>query len=158
MLLTAVMTTITQRNKERRFEQRTLRHILPIFALYLLLLTLIFPFSTIGTWHGFFGFTDRVTQKSLYALYPRIEYLAAFTVLGYIIAEWRGRLELSLARDLPRLLLLAASVALVLELLSGFQSERGASVIRFGLAVAGAAFGGMIYHLSRDHIRFLLGR
>ena len=158
MLLTAVMTTITKRNQERRFEQRTLQRFLPIFTLYLLLLTLCFPFSSFSTWHGFFGFTDRITERSLYALYPRLEYLAAFTVLGYVIAEWRGRLELSLARDFPGVLLLATSAGLLLEVLSGFQSGRGASVIRLVLAVGGAAFGGTLYHLSRAHIRFLLGR
>lgn len=158
ILLTAAMTNITKRNKERRFEQRTLQRFLPIFTLYLLLLTLNFPFTSFSTWHGFFGFTDRITEKSLYALYPRLEYLAAFTVLGYVIAEWRGRLELSLARDFPGVLLLATSAALLLEVLSGFQSGRGASLIRFVLAVAGASFGGTLYHLSRAHIRFLLGR
>lgn len=158
MMLTALLTSIPQADKDRRFEQNTLRSILPIFALYLLLLTVWFPFSPFGAWHGFFGFTDRATQTSLYALYPRLESLAAFTVLGYLFAEWRGRLELPLAQDLPRLLLMAASAALLLEILSGFQHGNGASVIRFVLAVTGAAFGGTIYHLSRAHIRFLLGR
>jgi hypothetical protein len=156
--LTALLTALPNPKNDRRFERSTLRRILPICTLYLLLLTLVFPFSTFGTWHGFFGFTDRITETSLYALYPRLEYLAAFTVLGYVIAEWRGRLELPLAQDLPRLLVLATSIAFVLEVLSGFQSERGASAIRLVLAVAGAVFGGTIYHLSRAHIRFLLGR
>jgi hypothetical protein len=123
-----------------------------------LLLTISFPVSVIGPWHGFFGLTDRITDKSLYALYPSLEYLAAFTVLGYVIAEWRGRSELPLVQDLPRLFLMAAGAAFLLEFLSGFQSGRGASVIRFVLASAGAAFGGTLYHLSRAHIRFLLGR
>lgn len=158
MLLTALLTILPKQDKERRFEQNTLRRILPIFAVYLLLLSLWFPFSPFGVWHGYFGFTDRITDTSLYALYPRLEYLAAFTVLGYLIAEWRGRLELPLAQDLPRLLFLATSIALILEILSGFQSGRGASVVRLFLAVSGAAFGGTIYHLSRAHIRYLLGR
>jgi glycopeptide antibiotics resistance protein len=156
--LTALLTALPNPKHDRRFEQSTLRRILPICTLYLLLLTLVFPFSPIGTWHGFFGFTDRISDTSLYALYPRLESLAAFTVLGYLTAEWRGRLELPLSRDLPRVLLVATSAALLLEILSGFQSGRGASVIRFVLAVIGAVFGGTIYHLSRAHIRFLLGR
>ena len=158
MVLTTFLTSLPQTDKDRRFEQNTLRSILPIFALYLLLLTLWFPFHPFGAWHGFFGFTDQVTETSLYALYPRLENLAAFTVFGYLFAERRGRLELSLARDLPRLLLVAASAGLLLELLSGFQIGNGASVIRFVLAITGAAFGGTIYHLARAHIRFLLGR
>ena len=158
MLLTALLIAVPRMNTDRRFEQNTLRSILPTFALYVLLLTLWFPFHPFGAWHGFFGFTDRITDTSLYALYPRLEYLAAFSVLGYLSAEWRGRLELPLAQDLPRLFLMATSAALLLEILSGFQTDHGASVVRFVLAVCGALFGGMIYHLSRAHIRFLLGR
>lgn len=158
MLLTALLTSLPQIDKDRRFEQNTLRRIFPTFALYLLLLTLWFPFTRFGAWHGFFGFTDRVTDTSLYALYPRLEYLAAFSVLGYLLAEWRGRLELPLTQDLPRLFLMATGAALLLEILSGFQTGQGASVVRLAVAVCGALFGGMIYHLSRAHIRFLLGR
>lgn len=158
MLLTALLTALPRSGQERRFERHTLQRIFPIFALYLLLLSVWFPFHPFGEWHGFFGFTDRVTDTSLYALYPRLEYLAAFTVLGYLIAEWHGRLELSLTQDLPRLLWITTGVALILEILSGFQSERGASLVRLALAVVGAVFGGTMYHLARAHIRFLLGR
>jgi hypothetical protein len=91
-------------------------------------------------------------------LYPRVEYLAAFTVLGYAIAEWRGRLELPLRHDLPRVLLISMAFALTLELLSGFQSGRGASFLRLVMAVSGSLLGGTIYHMARAHIRFLLGR
>ena len=158
MLLSATLTILRSSIKDRRFERRTLKRVFPLFAVYLLLLAVWFPFNAFGTWHGFFGFTDRITDTSLYSLYPRVEYLAAFTVLGYLIAEWRGRLELTLAEDLARLFVIAAGAALLLELLSGFQSGRGASLVRLLLALVGALFGGTIYHMSRAHIRFLLGR
>jgi VanZ family protein len=158
MLVAAVLTVLPQSNQDRRFERQTLMRLAPMIALYLVLLSLVFPLSPFGTWHGFLGFTDRNTETSLYDLYPRLEYLAAYTVLGYLIAEWRGRLELPLMKDLPRLLFLATGIALLLEILSGFQSGRGASLVRLLLAVAGAVFGGTIYHLSRAHIRYLLGR
>jgi len=157
MLVTALLTMITQTSNDRRFEQRTLRSLVPFFAVYLVLLTLWFPFSTFGTWHAILGFTDRITDTSMQSLYPRMEYLVAFTVLGYLAAEWRGRLELALFQDLPRLLLITACIALFLEILSGFQSARDASLIRLLLSIAGSAFGGTIYHTSRAHIRSLLG-
>jgi glycopeptide antibiotics resistance protein len=158
MLLTAVLTGIPRRSNERRFERKTISHLLPVFVIYLFLLALFFPFQPFGTWHFFFGFTDRLTETSLFALYSRVEYLAAFTVLGYLIAEWQGRLELPLLQALPRLLLVAAGTALLLELFIGFQVERGASIVRLLLVLACAILGGSIYHLSRAHIRFLLGR
>jgi VanZ family protein len=157
-LFTMFITILRPFVRDRRFERNTLKRLLPIFGLYVMLLTLGFPFDSLGTWQVFFGFTNRMAEKSLYALYPRLEYLAAFTVLGYLISEWRGRLELSLAQDLPHLFVFTSCVAVTLEILSGFQSGRGASLVRLILAVAGALFGGTIYHLSRAHVRFLLGR
>jgi VanZ family protein len=156
-LFTFFITILRPSIRDRRFEQKTLKRLLPIFGLYLVLLTLGFPFATLGTWQVFFGFTNHIAEKSLYALYPRLEYLVVFTVLGYLISEWRGRLELSLSKDLPYLFALASCVTFVLEILSGFQSGRGASLVRLILAIAGTLFGGTIYHLSRAHVRFLLG-
>jgi hypothetical protein len=158
LLLTAILTSLPRSSTDRRFERNTLKLLLPVFGLYVLLLALFFPFGALDSWQVIFGFTDRMTDTSLQSLYPRVEQLAAFTVLGYMIAEWRGRLELSLRQDLPRLLLIILSVGVVLEFLSGFQSGRNASVVRLVLNVTGGLFGGTIYHLSRDHIRFLLGR
>ena len=123
MLLSAALTILRSSIKDRRFERRTLKRVFPLFAVYLLLLAVWFPFNAFGTWHGFFGFTDRITDTSMYSLYPRVEYLAAFTVLGYLIAEWRGRLELTLAEDLARLFVIAAGAALLLELLSSMESR-----------------------------------
>lgn len=158
MLLTALITLLRPSIKDRRFERNTLRRLVPILVLYMALLTLGFPFHPLGTWQVFFGFTNRMSEKSLFALYPRVEYLAAFTVIGYLIAEWRGRLELSLREDLPRVFVVASWIAFVFEIFSGFQGERGASVVRLIVAIIGAIFGGTIYHLSRAHVRFLLKR
>lgn len=158
MILAAILTALPRSVQERRFERNTLRRLLPVFGLYLLVLALGIPFRSPGPWHAFFGLTDRATDKSLYLLNSRVEYLAAFTVLGYLVAEWRGRLELSMSRDLPHLLLIATGIAATFETINGFQAGYGASLIRFLLATAGAGFGGTIYHLSRAHIRVLLGR
>jgi hypothetical protein len=75
-----------------------------------------------------------------------------------MFAEWRGRLELSFRKNLPHLFLIIISFALTLEFFSGFQSGRAASFVRLLLSVIGGLFGGTIYHMSRAHIRFLLGR
>jgi hypothetical protein len=158
IVLTAILSILPRSSADRRFERNTLRLLLPIFVLYLLFLTLFFPLQPFDSWHVIFGFTDRRSDTSLAFLYSRVEHLAAFTVLGYMIAEWRGRLELSLRKDLPRLFFIIAGCALALEFLSGFQSGRGASFVRLVLDITGGLFGGTIYHMSRAHIRFLLGR
>jgi len=158
LLLTGILTVLPRSAKERRFERSTLNFLIPFFVLYLCLVALGFPISSLRPWHGMFGFTERIADTSLQFLYPRLEHLAAFTVFGYLIAEWRGRSELPLRHDLPRLFLVATAMALALEILSGFQSGQGASFIRLVVAVTAALFGGTIYHMARAHIRFLLGR
>ena len=143
---------------DRRFELSTLKRVLPIFGLYLLLAALWPPLRPLVVWHGMFGLTSRAQDTSLQFIFPRVEYLAALTVLGYLTAEWRGRAEAPLRQDLPRLLLAAAGTALFLEALVGFQAGSGASLVRAVLVTFSALFGGVIYHLLRDHIRFLLRR
>jgi hypothetical protein len=138
---------------ERRFEQATLKRVLPVFGLYLLLLAIWPPLISFRQWQAMVGFTRQITETSLQVLPPRIESLAAFTVLGYLIAEWRGRSELSLLQDLPRLFAWTVGGALLLEFLTSFQSGRGASLIRVVIVLAGSLFGGMIYHLLRAHLQ-----
>lgn len=157
-LLSAALATRPWRSAERRFEQSTLRRLLPWLALYLLLAAAWPPLRPLGPWHGAIGFTDRVEPVATRFPAPLLEYLAAFTVLGYVSAEWRGRREIPLARDLPRLLLVALGSALCLEILVGFQAGPGASLARLILVVVVALLGGAIYHLQRAHVRFLLGR
>lgn len=158
MFLTATLTALPQKSNERRFERATLKRIFPVFGLYLLLLALWHPLRPLRTWHVALGFTDRITETSMQVLYPRIEYLVAFTVLGYLLAEWRGRSEIPLIQDLPRLFLYSLGIALAIEFPVGFQFGPGASLIRVVMVVISALFGGTIYHALRAHVRFLLGR
>lgn len=157
-LLSAALAVRPWRSAERRFEQATLRRIIPGLALYLLLAAVWPPLRPLVPWHGAIGFTDRIEPVATRFPAPLLEYLAAFTVLGYVSAEWRGRSAITLARELPRLLLVALGSALALEILIGFQSGHGASLIRLVLVVIVALFGGMIYYLQRAHVRFLLSR
>jgi len=151
----ALLANLPRRFAERRFERASLRRVIPLYGLYLMLLALWPPDRALTGWHGIFGLTNRLQDSEWQGLLPRIEYLVAFSILGYLIAEWRGRAELSIARDLPGLLALAGGSALLLEFLVGFQVGMGASLVRFGLVTAAAGYGGVIYHYLRDHIRFL---
>ena len=157
-ILTAALAAIPKPATDHRFERATLTHLLPIFIIYLFLSALWPLLQPLTVWHGIPGITDQPVFDDVRINFRLLEHLAAFTVLGYISAEWRGRAELSGRRDLPRLLLIATVSALILEVLVGFQTGPGASLLRAMLAIFGALFGGVIYHLQRDHVRFLLGR
>lgn len=156
--LTAVLAAIPRPTTDHRFERATLIRLLPIFMIYLFFSAIWPPLQPLQPWHGIFGLTDHLVLDDVTINFRLLEHLAAFTVLGYISAEWRGRAELTWRRDLPRLLFVAAVGALILEVLIGFQSGPGASFLRAIIAIFGALFGGAIYHLQRDHVRFLLGR
>ena len=77
-----------------------------------------------------------------------------FTLLGYLVAEWRGRRE----EPLPRTLLAPVVVAaLLVGALARFVSgpADGSSVM---VAMAATAFGALLYAFQRAHILALLGR
>jgi len=156
-LLSILFAIMPLQISERRFERITLWRLLPFFLLYVLLMALWDPFRAWEAWHGMFGITTRLADVSLNNLYSQAEYIVAFSVIGYITAEWRGREQLSLKQDLPRLLIVATASAVFLEFLIGFQDGSGASFIRGILAILNALLGGTIYHLLRAHVRFLLG-
>ena len=157
-VLTTALAAILKPSANRRFERMTLRRLIPGFLLYLVLQALWPPLQPIGVWHGTFGLMDPLAREDIRVSIRLIEHLAAFTILGYIAAEWRGRAELSWGRDFPQLLLVGIVSALALEVLVGFQAGPGASFLRLLIATCGALFGGILYHLQRDHVRFLLGR
>jgi glycopeptide antibiotics resistance protein len=157
-ILTAVLAAILKPSANRRFERVTLRRLIPGFILYLVFQALWPPLQPLGPWHGSFGLMDPLAREDIRVNIRLIEHLAAFTILGYIAAEWHGRAELSWRRDFPQLLLVGTVSAFILEILVGFQAGPGASFLRLMIAICGALFGGILYHLQRDHVRFLLGR
>ena len=157
-ILTAALAAILKPYTNRRFERVTLRRLIPGFILYLVFQALWPPFQPVDAWHGTFGLLDPLAQEDIRVNIRLIEHLAAFTILGYIAAEWRGRAELSWRQDFPQLLLVGTMSALILEILVGFQAGPGASFLRLMIATGGALFGGVLYHFQRDHVRFLLGR
>ena len=157
-ILTTALAATLKPSTNRRFERTTLNRLIPGFILYLVLQALWPPLQPTSAWHGTFGLMDPLAREDIRVNIRLIEHLAAFTILGYIAAEWRGRAELSWGLDFPQLLLVGIVSALALEVLVGFQAGPGASFLRLLIATCGALFGGILYHLQRDHVRFLLGR
>lgn len=141
---------------DRRFEGETLLRLAPVLGLYLLCLAGWPPWAVFAPWHGeaglmgFWGSAD--TDRILRAL----EHLAAFTVLGYAVAEYRGRRELGFANSALVIAGWGTAASTLLEVVAAFHPGAGASLLRGGLAVGTALYGGGIYHLQRAHIRWLL--
>jgi len=139
---------------ERRYEGDTLLLLSPLFVLYL---------AAIAGWPGWslpsaaraanVGATAETT-----AILATLELLAAFTVLGYGVAEFRGRRELPFVRVAPVVAAVGAGVGVALELALAGRTGPGDLALRAALAGLAAVYGGGVYHLQRVHVRALLSQ
>jgi hypothetical protein len=141
----------------RRFESRALWEGAPFYAAYLLLLVAPTTAGLAPTWRWSFGFGTTPGLDPGTVLHI-VETVAAFTLLGYMLAEFRGRLEVRFRNGAPHIALWSGVVALAAEVLEGFRVDGEASALRWVVLVGASLYGSWIYHLQRTHVRRLLGR
>jgi len=146
------------RSINRRFESRALWEAAPFYAAYLLLL--VAPVAGYGasTWHGSIGFEAMRSGWGAGEVLRIVEMVAAFTLVGYMLAEFRGRRESRFRHGAVHIATWSGIAAMVAEVLDGFRVDGGASLVRWGLLVAAGLYGAWLYHLQRAHVRRLLGR
>ena len=128
----------------RRFEMEALGRAVPWLAAYLLLGPLTEPTAA------------PVPLGKLDVLHA-VESLAGFTVLGYVLAEAWGRLELRYRYTAWRVGLVALAAAAVNEALRRAALPSVSAVPSIAAHVLAAAYGGWMYHLQRAHVRALVG-
>ena len=142
----------------RRFEQTTLRLVLPLFAAYLALSSLWPLNGADDAFRASVAFAGAGEVLTTTRVFLSLEHVAAFTLVGYIVAEFHGR-ELVHFRDIvARVVAWGGGVSLLLELTRGWHPQYGASVLMFLFTCTASAFGGLLYQLQRDHVRALLVR
>lgn len=140
---------------ERRFEAETLRSAAPYAALYFIVVAVAPLVFTFGDWSMAIGLTGSghdPTQQMLRLLEP----VASLTLLGYMLAEARGRRERAYRTIAWRLALESTAVALFVEASRGFQRGVGASAGELALMIVAGLLGGAIYHKQRAHVRWIL--
>jgi glycopeptide antibiotics resistance protein len=141
--------------QERRFEGDALRGAIPYVAVYFVTAAFLPLALGLTDWRVALGLTgsgDDRAQQVVHLLEP----IASLAVLGYMIAEARGRRELSFRSTASRIAAESAGVALAIEISRGFQRDAGASVIELGLMIAAGVVGAGIYHKQRDRVRWFL--
>lgn len=150
----------TSRHREsgaRRFEIPTLRLLLPLFAAFLALSS-VWPLQAVdGMWRINRAFAPVATFGTA-SVFLVLEHIAAFTLVGYIVAEFHGRQQRSDRSVIWRVLAWSSLLSLLLEGARGLHPAHGASPLMLVLTVAAAAFGGWLYQLQRDLIVALLSR
>ena len=133
----------------RRFEGPLLRAAAPVYAAYLLTLMISPVLDGTGSWQGHYGFPE--IAPSRVATAQLLELCAAFTLVGYMVAESRGREVMRYRAALPRLVVWAAGLACAVEAAHGFDVH-GASLARGSLLVGACFYGGWLYYLQRAHV------
>jgi len=142
----------------RRFELPTLRIVLPLFAAYLAL-SAAWPVTVDQLeWRGTLALMAPGTLPTNSTVFRALEQVAAFTLVGYMGAEYRGR-----DTGTPRSALLpvigwSMIASALLQGIRGFQSEAAASVSLWMLTQIAATFGYVLYLLQREHVQALVRR
>ncbi len=140
---------------DRRYEVATLIRIAPAYTLYLVLLVIGPSRPVLGPWRGSLGLPAGSEGASPATALGLVEHSAAFALVGYLLAEARGRWEDPYRHAMPRLVGLAGVVALALEALAGLVEGPGGSGLRALLAAGTAGLGGAIYHVQRAEVHRL---
>jgi hypothetical protein len=141
--------------EDRRFEADILRSAAPYVAVYFLDVALLPLAAGVDSWHVAIGLTGSrgdLARQVMHLLEP----LAALALLGYLLAEARGRRELPFHEVALRVALECAAVAAIIEASRGIQPRVGASVLELLLMVAAAVVGAGMYHHQRERVRWML--
>lgn len=141
----------------RRFEVPVLQSAAPAYAAYMALLTVAPLLDGVGAWQIGVGFPGVATEWTKIEILRFLELVAACTLLGYMVAEFRGRAVASFSKAVPRLSTWAVGVALSGEVVRGWHGGHGASVARGCVLAVGLVYGGWLYHLQREHVVRLIG-
>jgi hypothetical protein len=144
-------------SQARRFELPTLRRIWPLYATYVCLVALWpWPWNA-HDWRMSFGFAGVADSPGIVPTLRLIEYVAAFTILGYMVAEFRGRSDDTFRTIVRWLVLCAISVGGLLEIVRGWHPAHGASMAHLLVATAAVLYGGVLYQFQLASIQTLLG-
>jgi VanZ family protein len=145
-LLTAFQKRITK--EDRRFELPTLRKIFPLYFVYLLLLVFWPTTSAFGEWNINVAFQDLMQNEKIVFTFRFIESIGAFTLLGYMLAEMRGRKEDSRIKILLMIVTFTLSFLIAVALIKGPPSLSYQTLVEIILITGASIYGAMIYRLQ----------
>ena len=89
-------------------------------------------------------------------IFRALEHIAAFTLTGYVIAEYHSRSLDRFRTVAPTVLGWAAALSGGLEVARGWHPGYGASALMFALTLIAAGLGGWLYVLQLTHVRALV--
>lgn len=141
-----------QKQEARRYELQTLKTLLPVYAAYLVLLLLLPGTPGIDTLQASY----LAGGKTRFDLILRVlESLAAFTLLGYMTAEMRGRKHETPVRAAGWVLGITVVLSIIVHLIKNSFVFTVSMAVETGLFVAAALYGAYIYRKQLEAIQGL---
>ena len=140
---------------ERRFEADILKSAMPYVLVYFLDVVFLPLAAGVDGWHFHFGLTGGqgdLARQIVHLLEP----VTSLVLLGYLLAETRGRREMPFRNVAMRIALECAAVAAAIELSRAFQRQVGGSAVELMLLVCAGVLGASMYHHQRERVRWML--
>jgi hypothetical protein len=101
------------------------------------------------------GLQSLVFDEHILLTFRFVEIIAAFTLLGYIIAEMRGRKNEAVENTLGWTFFIAASSAILIEIVKIYPSVDRISILSIIIISAASVYGAVIYRLHLSAIEHL---
>jgi hypothetical protein len=140
---------------DRRFELPTLKRVFPLYGLFLLLLSVWPTTLQLAGWPNGLDYGQLTEVQRIVFASRFIEVIAAFTLLGYMVAGMRGRKSESALNMLSWVFGSALAFSILTAVLRDFISGPLSSVLEASLLTGAALYGAVIYRLQLAAIRRL---
>jgi glycopeptide antibiotics resistance protein len=137
-----------KKKDERRFELSTLKLLLPLYTIYLILLALWPTTVPFQDWELTMHFGELTFTKRIVFTFRFIEMIGAFTLLGYMIMEMRGRKKESLKAALGWIFLILLGSSWVFVTLRAYPPVLRSDILETLLMTAAGLYGAIIYRLQ----------
>jgi hypothetical protein len=128
---------------------------LPIYAIYLLLLAVYPTTLPSGDWQISTDFQRFAFDEHILLTFRFIEFIAAFTLFGYIIAEMRGRKNESVERTLGWIFCITLVCSIAFAAFRDYSPLISSNILGIAIVIAAAIYGGVIYILQLASIQRL---
>ena len=140
---------------DKRFELQTLKKVIPVFSIYILILSQWPLRLPIFDFHVFILPKITIERHYFLEIYRFIEYFATFTLIGYFISEYVNRYY-NHHNKISRVIFWILTIAAILEILRGFHPLHAATLFHFVLAVIWGLFGSLIYVMQLYYFKMVL--
>lgn len=130
---------LRKKRGEKRFELPTLKMLLPLYAIYLILLAVWPTTALLQDWQSKIYFRELAYNERIVFIFHFIEMIGAFTLLGYMIAEMRGREKESFTAALAWIFLIVLGCSVAFETARSYPLLLGLDFLEI-LFMTGAAY------------------